>query len=63
MIARDYNCEMPRRDVAAWESSPDLMLQEVELSAVPRHQEPGPHAKRRGRGTALWNTVVGDAIA
>ena len=37
MIARDSNCEMLRCVVAAWESALDLMLQKVELSAVPRH--------------------------
>ena len=61
MIARDSNCEMLRCDVAAWEPAPDLMLQEVAMSAVPRHQGHGAHAKRPGRGTALW-TGVGDAI-
>ena len=62
MIARDSNCEMLRDVVAAWESALELMLQEGELSAVPRYQGHGAHAKRPGRGTSLW-TGFGDAIA
>ena len=63
MIARDSNCEMLRCVVAAWESALELMLQEVELSAVPRYQGHGAHAKRPGRGTAVLDTGIGDVIA
>ena len=42
MMSRGSNCEMPRYDVAAWESALDLILGEVELPPVPRHRGPGP---------------------
>ena len=37
MTMRDNHFEVPQSDVAAWESALDLMLQDLELSAVLRH--------------------------
>ena len=38
MVVRDNHFEVPGDVVAAWESVLDLMLQELELSEVLRHQ-------------------------
>ena len=44
MTACDSHCVMSRYDVAVWKSALDLILQEVAMSAVPRHQGHGAHA-------------------
>ena len=60
MMAGDYDCEMRRYDVTPWNPALDPILREVELSAASRICA---HDRRTGRGTALWNTGVVDAIA